>query len=46
MHYLKCDQCGHLNEAKTEYLTFCTACNKRIPKTIFLPGNSEPGPQL
>ncbi len=30
MHYLKCDQCGHLNEAKTEYLTFCTACNKRI----------------
>jgi hypothetical protein len=30
MHYLKCDQCGHLNEAKTEYLTFCNACNKRI----------------
>ena len=28
MYYLKCSNCGHLNELKTEYLTFCQNCNK------------------
>lgn len=28
MHYLKCNNCGHLNEVKGEYLTFCSSCNK------------------
>ena len=28
MYFLKCDNCGHLNEVKTEYLTFCKSCNK------------------
>lgn len=28
MHYLKCTNCGHFNELKTEYLTFCQNCNK------------------
>jgi hypothetical protein len=28
MHYLKCTNCGHFNELKTEYLTFCKQCNK------------------
>ncbi len=28
MHYLKCSNCGHFNELKTEYLTFCKNCNK------------------
>lgn len=30
MHYLKCTYCGHLNEVKTEYLTLCSECNKRL----------------
>ena len=28
MYFLKCSNCGHLNEVKTEYLTFCKRCNK------------------
>ena len=28
MYFLKCDNCGHFNEVKTEYLTFCKGCNK------------------
>jgi len=28
MYYLKCSNCGHFNELKTEYLTFCKSCNK------------------
>jgi hypothetical protein len=28
MYFLKCSNCGHLNEVKTEYLTFCKNCNK------------------
>jgi hypothetical protein len=30
MYYLKCSNCGYLNEVRTEYLVFCSACNKRI----------------
>ncbi len=30
MYYLKCENCGHLNELKTEYLTFCTSCKKKM----------------
>jgi len=30
MHYLKCLNCGHYNELKTEYLSFCTNCNKKM----------------
>lgn len=30
MHYLKCENCDHLNEVKTEYLTFCANCNKKL----------------
>jgi hypothetical protein len=28
MYFLKCSNCGHFNEVKTEYLTFCKSCNK------------------
>lgn len=28
MYYLRCTRCGHYNELKTEYLTFCKNCNK------------------
>jgi hypothetical protein len=30
MYYLKCNNCGHLNEVKTEYLSFCANCNKKL----------------
>ena len=30
MYYLKCNNCGHLNEVKTEYLSFCSKCNKKL----------------
>ena len=30
MYYLKCNNCGHLNEVKSEYLTFCSSCNKKL----------------
>lgn len=30
MHFLKCNNCGHLNELKTEYLIFCSNCNKKL----------------
>lgn len=30
MHYLKCNNCGHFNEVKTEYLVFCANCEKKL----------------
>jgi hypothetical protein len=30
MHYLKCNNCGHLNEVKTQFLIFCSSCNKKL----------------
>jgi hypothetical protein len=30
MHFLKCNSCGHLNEVKSEYLIFCSDCNKKL----------------
>jgi hypothetical protein len=30
MYYLKCQNCGLLNEVKTEYQVFCTGCNKKL----------------
>ncbi|MEO6902126.1 MAG: hypothetical protein ABI315_03150 [Bacteroidia bacterium] len=30
MKYLKCNNCGHLNEVKTEYLMLCSKCNKKL----------------
>lgn len=30
MHYLKCNNCGYLNEVKSEYLIFCSHCNKKL----------------
>lgn len=31
MKYLRCDTCGHPNPMKSEYLTFCDACGKKLP---------------
>lgn len=30
MYYLQCNKCGIYNEAKTEYLVFCSGCNKKM----------------
>lgn len=30
MHYLKCSHCGHFNEVKTEYQSFCGVCGKKM----------------
>lgn len=30
MFYLKCENCGFLNEVKSEYLVFCTGCDKKL----------------
>jgi len=30
MYYIKCSQCGHLNEVKSEYQVFCSGCNKKL----------------
>ena len=29
-YFLKCNNCGHLNEVKSEYLIFCSGCNKKL----------------
>jgi len=29
-YFLKCDHCGHLNPLKTEYITFCEKCHKKM----------------
>lgn len=31
MIYLKCKSCGHHNELKSEFLTFCAECGKKLP---------------
>jgi hypothetical protein len=31
MIYLKCKSCGHNNELKSEFLTFCAECGKKLP---------------
>jgi hypothetical protein len=30
MHFLKCSKCGHFNEVKSEYLIFCSRCDKKL----------------
>jgi len=34
MLYLKCNNCGNLNEVKTEYLSFCNSCNKKLDNSF------------
>jgi len=34
MYYLKCENCGFLNEVKSEYLVFCTGCDKKLPNNF------------
>jgi len=30
MYYLKCNNCGHHNEMKSEFQVFCTSCDKKL----------------
>ncbi|MBS0026590.1 hypothetical protein ACTJJ0_02440 [Chitinophaga sp. 22321] len=34
MKYLHCDGCGHANPLKSEYLTFCNDCGKKLPQNF------------
>lgn len=34
MKYLRCEHCGHPNPLKSEYLTFCDSCSKKLPVTF------------
>ncbi|HEY8955578.1 zinc ribbon domain-containing protein [Chitinophaga sp.] len=34
MKYLHCDNCGQPNPLKSEYLTFCDACGKKLPQSF------------
>ncbi|RFS20945.1 hypothetical protein DVR12_16460 [Chitinophaga silvatica] len=34
MKYLRCDNCGHPNPLKSEYLTFCDICSKKLQPTF------------
>ena len=43
MYYLKCNHCGYFNELKTEYLTFCRKCNKKLDVTFKAWSELHPG---
>lgn len=34
MHYLKCGHCGMHSALKSEYVTFCDHCSKKLPDTF------------
>ncbi|CAL1520272.1 hypothetical protein [Chitinophaga sp. MM2321] len=34
MKYLPCESCGHANALKSEYLTFCDACGRKLPNNF------------
>lgn len=34
MYYLRCQHCGHNNALRSEFLTFCEHCAKKLPNTF------------
>ncbi len=34
MNYLQCQPCGHYNVLRSEFLTFCEQCGKKLPYTF------------
>jgi hypothetical protein len=34
MNYLSCQHCGHYNALRSEFLTFCESCGKKLPYTF------------
>lgn len=34
MNYLSCRHCGHYNALRSEFLTFCESCGKKLPYTF------------
>lgn len=43
MKYLKCDHCGHPSPLKSEYLTFCEGCGKKLSQHYTAWVQSRPG---
>lgn len=43
MYYLKCNHCGHANELKTEFLTFCNQCGKKLSSNFQEWSKEHPG---
>jgi len=43
MYYLKCNHCGHANELKTEFLTFCNQCGKKLSANFQEWSKEHPG---
>ncbi len=46
MHYLACKHCMHANEVKSEYLTFCEKCGKKIQNNFMDWRKENPGGSL
>ncbi len=43
MNYLICDHCHHANELRSQYLTFCQACGKKITHNFTSWKKENPG---
>jgi|GEM_PF-434153 hypothetical protein len=43
MYYLKCNNCGHLNEVKSGALSFCVGCNKPLDNSFLKWTETNPG---
>ncbi len=43
MYYIECSHCGFLNLIKTEYLTFCERCGKKLPHNFVEWSPHHPG---
>ena len=46
MKYLKCNNCGHLNEIKSEFQVFCNQCNKKLSPNFSEWSKRNPGKNL
>ena len=46
MYHLKCNNCGQLNEVKTEFLIFCSNCNKKLDNNFPDWQKKNPGKSL
>ena len=42
-HYLQCNNCGHRNEMKSEYVVFCTSCGEKLDNNFTQWQRRNPG---
>lgn len=42
-HYLHCNNCGHPNEMKSEYVVFCTSCGQKLENNFTQWQRRNPG---